>query len=206
MQKIKTPQNPLMHRLFSALLAMTMAGSSWAGPIDDALAAYERKDYAEVLKIVEPPAIKGEAWAQSWLADAYRNGQGVAQSYAEAVKWYTLAAQQGDADAQYNLGVMYDNGRGVVQDYAEAVKWYRLAALQGHANGQNNLGFMYGNGQGVVQNYVKAHSWYNLSAVSGNAMAIENRDSVAKRMTPQQIADAQKLARDCQARQFKGCD
>ena len=170
MQKIKTPQNPLMHRLFSALLAMLMAGSSWAGPIDDALAAYERKDYAEVLKIVEPPAIKGEAWAQSWLADAYRNGQGVVQDYAEAVKWYRLAAQQGGASAQYNLGIMYDNGRG------------------------------------VVQNYVKAHSWYNLSAVSGNATAIENRDIVAKLMTSQQIAEAQKLARDCQARQFKGCD
>ena len=170
MQKIKRPLNTLMQHLLLVLLAMTMAGSSWAGPIDDALAAYERKDYAEVLKIVEPPAIKGEAWAQSWLADAYRNG------------------------------------RGVVQDYAEAVKWYRLAAEQGDASAQSNLGTMYANGQGVVQNYVKAHSWYNLSAVSGNAMAIENRDSVAKQMTPQQIGDAQKLARDCQARQFKGCD
>ena len=206
MQKIKTPLNTLIQHLLLVLLAMLTAGLAWAGPKDDALAAYERKDYAAFLNIVKPAALKGEAWAQSWLADAYSNGQGVAQSYAEAVKWYRLAAQQGDASAQYNLGVMYDNGRGVVQDYAEAVKWYRLAALQGHANGQNNLGFMYGNGQGVVQNYVKAHSWYNLSAVSGNAMAIENRDRVAKRMTPQQIADAQKLARDCQARQFKGCD
>ena len=67
MQKIKTPQNPLMHRLFSALLAMLMAGSSWAGPIDDAFAAYKRKDYAEVLKIVSPPAIMGEAWSYSRL-------------------------------------------------------------------------------------------------------------------------------------------
>jgi hypothetical protein len=37
-------------------------------------------------------------------------------------------------------------------------------------------------------------------------MAVKNRDLVAKRMTPQQIADAQKLARDCLARNFKGCD
>jgi hypothetical protein len=35
---------------------------------------------------------------------------------------------------------------------------------------------------------------------------VVHRDIVAKRMTPQQIADAQKLARDCLARNFKGCD
>ena len=36
--------------------------------------------------------------------------------------------------------------------------------------------------------------------------AMKNRDLAAKRMTPQQIAEAQKLARDSQAKQFKGCD
>ena len=242
MQKITTPQRVLMHRLFFALFAMLVAGLAWAGPEDDALAAYLRKDYAAVLKIVKPPAIKGEAWAQSWLADAYdrgqgvvqdyaeavkwyrlaaeqgralaqsklgtmyNNGQGVVQDYAEAVKWYRLAAEQGRALAQYNLGVMYDTGKGVVQDYAEAVKWYRLSAQQGNADAQYNLGLMYYKGQGVVQNYVKAHSWFNLGAVNGDANAVKNRDIVAKLLTPQQIGDAQKLARDCQARQFKGCD
>ena len=206
MQKFTAPQIAFKRQLYFGLITMLMAGVVWAGLQDDALEAYLRKDYAAVLKIVEPPAIKGEAWAQSWLADAYSNGQGVAQSYAEAVKWYRLAAQQGDASAQYNLGVMYDNGRGVAQSYAEAVKWYRLAAQQGYALAQSNLGAMYDNGQGVVQDYVKAHSWFNLGAVNGNTNAVKNRDIVARRMTPQQIADAQKLARDCQARQFKGCD
>ena len=170
MKKIKTPQSLLMHRLFSALFTMLLAGSSWAGSIDDALAAYERKDYAEVLRIVKPRALKGEAWAQHWLADAYQFGTGV------------------------------------VKNFVESAKWTRLAAQQDHASAQNNLGFMYHSGKGVLQNYVKAHSWYNLSAANGAATAAENRDGVAKRMTPQQIADAQKLARDCQARQFKGCD
>ena len=227
MKKIKTPQHLLMHRLFSALFTMLLAGSSWAGSIDDALAAYERKDYAEVLRIVKPRALKGEAWAQHWLADAYQFGTGVVKNFVESAKWTRLAAEQGYASAQYNLGVMYDSGQGVMQDYAEAVKWYRLAAQQGDVSAQYNLGVIYNNGQGVLQdyaeavkwyrlaaqqdkgvlqNYVKAHSWYNLSAANGTATAAENRDGVAKRMTPQQIADAQKLARDCQARQFKGCD
>jgi TPR repeat protein len=130
----------------------------------------------------------------------------VIQDYAEAVKWYRLAAAQGDASAQFNLGVMYSSGQGVLQDYAEAVKWYRLAAAQGDASAQLNLGVMYGTGKGLLQDYIKAHALYNLSATKGNATAMKNRDIVAKLMSPQQIADAQKLARDCLARNFKGCD
>jgi TPR repeat protein len=104
------------------------------------------------------------------------------------------------------LGVKYAQGLGVVQDYAEALKWYRLAAQQGSADAQSNLGLMYYNGQGVVQDYAKAHSWLNLAAIKGDADAVKNRDLVAKLMTSQQIAAAQKLARDCQARNFEGCD
>ena len=86
MQKFTTPQKTLMQRLFLALFAMLVAGFARAGPEEDAIAAYKRKDYAEVLRIVKPPAIKGEAWAQIMIAYAYRNGQGVLQDYGEAVK------------------------------------------------------------------------------------------------------------------------
>ena len=58
----------------------------------------------------------------------------------------------------------------------------------------------------MVQDYVKALSWFNLGAAKGDEDAIRNRDIVAKRMTPKQVAEAQKIARDCQTRQFKGCD
>ena len=87
---------------------------------------------------------------------------------------------------------------GVPQDYAEALKWYRLAADQGHASAQCNLGVMYANGEGVPQDYVRAHMWFNLSAAQGDQDAAKNRDDVAKRMTPAQIAEAQKLAREWQ--------
>ena len=48
--------------------------------------------------------------------------------------------------------------------------------------------------------------WYNLAAVTGHAIAVKGRDIVANRMTPQQVAEAQKLARECQERNFKNCD
>jgi TPR repeat protein len=133
-------------------------------------------------------------------------GHGLVQDFVEAMKWFRLSAAKGFARAQFRIGLMYDKGVGVLQDYAEAVKWYRLAAAQGEASAQVNLGAMYDTGQGVLQDYIKAHALFNLAATKGNATAAKNRDIVAKRMTPQQIADAQKLARDCSARNFKGCD
>ncbi len=96
---------------------------------------------------------------------------------------------------------MYDNSRGVPQDYAEAVKWYCKAAEQGFAEAQFNLGVIYGKGQRVPQDYVQAHMWYNLAASrlppgSDRDMAVMNREALAARMTPAQIAEAQRLARE----------
>lgn len=64
---------------------------------------------------------------------------------------------------------------------------------------------MYGVGRGVPMDYVRAHIWFNLAAVKGDADAVKGRDFVAGKMTPQQMAEAQKLARECQARNFKNC-
>jgi uncharacterized protein len=121
------------------------------------------------------------------------------------VKWYKLAAAQGIADAQYSLGVMYGKGRGVAQDYNEAVKWYKLAAAQADAAAQYNLGVMYGKGQGVAQDYVEAYMWLNLAAITGGENAVKGRDFIASKMTRQQLAHGQKLAKECLARNYKGC-
>jgi TPR repeat protein len=121
------------------------------------------------------------------------------------VKWYKLAAKLGNANAQYNLGLMYRKGLGVPQDNMTAVKWYRLAAEQGYAIAQYNLGTMYGLGQGVIQDNVYAHMWLNIAASSGNKSAVTNRDIVAGKMTPARIEDAQKLARECVRKKYKGC-
>ena len=61
---------------------------------------------------------------------------------------------------------------------------------------QYNLGVMHNNGEGVPQDYVQAHMWWNLAAVSGDEDAIGNRNIVAEDMTPAQLAEAQKLARE----------
>ena len=118
------------------------------------------------------------------------------RDYETAMRLFRPFAEQGNADAQYNLGAMYDKGQGVPQDYAEAVKWYRMGAEQGDAFAQVVLGVRYGNGQGVPQDYVLAHMWLNLAVAQGNDDAKAARDIVAKRMTSEQIAEAQRLARE----------
>ena len=94
------------------------------------------------------------------------------------------------------LGAIYQIGEGVTQDYAEAMRWYRKAAEQGDVTTQVQLGFMYSKVKGVPQDYVQAHMWYNLAAAQGDKDARESRDSLAKKMTPAQIAEAQRLARE----------
>jgi uncharacterized protein len=167
------------------------------------------QDYKEAAKWFRLAAAQGDVMAQSVLGDMYHDGQGVIQDYKEAANWYRLAAEQGNAEAQYNLGVMYEEGQGVIQDLREAVKWIRLSAGQGHALAQENLGFMYVSGQGVRRDIVRAYMWFSLAAskLSGDdgKHATNNRDRAAKILTRAQLAQAQEMARQCQARNFKNC-
>ncbi len=131
----------------------------------------------------------------------YGWGKGVPRDYAEAVKWYRKAAEQGYAGSQNNLGLMYDNGEGVPQNYAEAAKWYRKAAKQGEAIAQANLGFMYFRGEGMLRDLTQAYMWYDLASSrfppgAAHDKAVKDRDLVAKLMTPAQIAEAERRARE----------
>jgi TPR repeat protein len=117
------------------------------------------------------------------------------QDYAAALQLCRPLAEQGDARAQTGLGGLYYNGQGIQQDYAEAAKWARKAAEQGYASAQAYLGIMYWNGQGVPQDAVLAYMWLNLAAAQEPG-AVGRRDVAASQMTPEQIAEAQRLARE----------
>ena len=99
-------------------------------------------------------------------------------------------------DARTRLGMSYWYGSGVKRDYAEAVKWYLKAAEQGSGFAQYALSEAYGKGQGVRRNYVQAHMWANLAVVSGEPRAERDRSFYESQMTPKQIEEAAKLARE----------
>jgi uncharacterized protein len=154
------------------------------------------QDYKEAFKLFSLSAEQGVAKAQHNLGYMYDEGKGVPQDYKEAVKWYQLSAEQGYADAQVIVGFKYNEGQGVPQNYEEAIKWWRLAADQGSSQAQNNLGLTYARGEGVPQDYVSANMWFILAAGSNYSEGIKNRKVMEERMTPQQIAKAQEMARN----------
>jgi TPR repeat protein len=116
------------------------------------------------------------------------------------VKWFRKAAEQNVADAQYNLGVCYAIGQGVTEDDAEAVKWFRKAAEQNYADAQYNLGVCYDSGEGVAKDEIEAYKWWLLAAGHGNDDAKYNMTIVENKMTREQIAEGQRLARDFKPR------
>ena len=118
---------------------------------------------------------------------------------------YEIIIEDVIALAENNLGGMQEQGQGVAQDYQEAAKWFRLAGEQGHTQAQFNLGGMYGEGISVIQNYVIAHMWFNIAASNEYEDAKKGRDSVAEEMTSEQLAEAQKLARECVEKNYKDC-
>ena len=110
--------------------------------------------------------------------------------------------EQGDA---YYYGAEDKNGAEIDSDFKEAVKWFLKAAEMGNNEAQYGLALAYCNGEGVPKDYVQAHKWFYISSEAlnvgtrltlPNPSAEEQMEDVAKFMTPEQIAEAQKLARE----------
>ena len=165
--------------------------------VDDSKGDY---DYVGALngayKEYETSAERGNAKAQFYIGEMYRDGVGVPQDYAEAAKWLHKAADQGYASAQYALGMWYSDGDGEPEDFAEAAKWFRKAADQGDDRAQCSLGIMYAYGAGVPRDYVRAYMWLDISIAQLNAGGLTMRSELSSLMTPAQIVNAQRLARE----------
>ncbi len=154
------------------------------------------KDQVEAVKWFRKAAEQNLARAQKNLGICYDKGEGVTKDQVEAVKWFRKAAEQNYADAQNDLGASFYNGEGVAKDQVEAVKWFRKAAEQNFAKAQFNLNVCYYNGEGVAKDYVEAYKWLLLAARQGDEDAKKNMTELESKLTPEQIADGQKRARD----------
>ena len=167
--------------------------------------AYMKGDYATALKEYKAAAKKfkihaeqGNAGAQYKLGFLYALGLGVDKDDKEAYKWFRLAAVQGNAGAQYELGSGYELGVSNTQDFKEAMKWYHLAAAQRNVFAMFRIGSMYGDGKGVIKDNVIEYMWFIVGDII-RGMDLSNRKERAMEegMTLEQIAEAEKLAREC---------
>ena len=74
----------------------------------------------------------------------------------------------------------------------------RLAAEHADGLAPRNLGHMYAGGIGMPEDDVEAYKWYNLATAQGTEGARNSRDTAAKKMTKQQIAEGKRLSAEWQ--------
>lgn len=154
------------------------------------------QDYTKAAEWYRKAALQGDSEAQHALAGLYREGFGVARSNVEAVAWYRLAAAQGHIMAQHSLATAYRLGAGIDQDATEAARLYLQAAQAGDAKSQRDLGLLYDRGEGVLQDFVQARLWLGLATDNGDAEAVAALKRLANKLTSNQVAEAERLAKD----------
>ena len=177
------------------------------------------KDKLKAAVWLEKAAAKGDTSAQFNLGVMYEQplfatgdeATGVPRNYAKAADLYRAAAVKGHAKAQLNLATMYEKGIGVPQDNVKALEWYLKSAANGYADAQVLVAYGYANGSLVPKDTVRAYAWYNIAAAmatgedgfASKKEAEKERDELGKTMTPQQLADGQKLSTELFAKMPK---
>jgi hypothetical protein len=149
-------------------------------------------------KALQQKAEQGDAAAQASQGSGSDSGRGVPQDRAQAAAWYRKAAEQGDAKAQFNLGLMYRYGPGYSPNLDRWVEAFDPAPGHARPTAQTNPAAKYNSGTGIPKDYIEAHKWMSLAAARATGdnqkRFADARDSLAKVMMPEQIAEAQKRA------------
>ena len=87
------------------------------------------------------------------------------------------------------------------QHYVTAMHFWRPLADAGDAMAPVSVGVLFRDGKGVpLGNEITAYMWFSLSAAQGNTKAAQYRHDIAQRMTPSQVAEAQRLAQKSKAK------
>ena len=183
------------------VMCLMLSSCSGSKPIE--VSNHDVSRFEESTRELRKLAQGGDASAQNELGLLYYEGRGVVQNHRKAKEWFDKAVEQGHAGAQVNLGTLYLHGDGAPKSSQMALFWFTRAAGQEDALALAKLGLMYSQGRGVLQDFIQAHMWYNLSAARGEGRSAEARDALAKHMTPVQIAEAQRLAREWRPREEK---
>lgn len=114
----------------------------------------------------------------------------------EKVAKLTAEAEKGNVESMVEIAEMYCSGTTIEQDDQICGMWMKRAAEKGHIRAQYILGRMYELGLGMRADPVQAYKWYSLSGEQGYRMSQTGAKSMLAIMTPQQQAEARKLAEE----------
>jgi len=138
----------------------------------------------------------GHAAAQFELSMLCAKGIGVPENQTEATRWLREAAEQGHPKAAWKMSRRYAEGRGVPKSDTDEVAWVRRAADLGNLQAMFSLGSRHREGTGVHRDAGRAHMWFNLARALGGAEATPLLSRLEAKLTPERIAEAQRLARE----------
>ena len=144
------------------------------------------------------------------LEEAGRNIQADCAGYLSKIR-------QGK-DYEYGLAILYEKGWCFPQDYGTAAEWYRRGAERGHLLSMQVMALDYFQGKIVPQDFVEAHMWANLVVLrlslsqdltegdrtKNRNLAVAFREQIAAKMTREQVAQAQAMARNWRPRTGAG--
>ena len=155
------------------------------------------QDYAEAMQLFLRAANAGDHSAQDELGDMYFGGNGPLHDDVQAHLWYSLSIAQGVKDATHKDAMKYRSELVKRMSSAEVSEAESLAqswtSAQGLARAYKDLGVMYADGLGTPKDRIKAYMWLSISAATGEEAAASKLDTVAQDLTPEQIAEAQRL-------------
>lgn len=145
---------------------------------------------------VQARAESGDSDSQYNMGMRYWNGWGgLPQNQTNAFRWFQKSSDNGYPLAQSFLAGCYLNGWGTTNNLREAIRLYSICANRGSAESQIYMGYFYESGSGVIRDYVIAYKWYDLAAQQ-NDYARAALDKIEAKMSKEQIADGQRMARE----------
>ncbi|MFG6467767.1 tetratricopeptide repeat protein [Roseateles sp. BYS87W] len=150
------------------LLACSLAH---AGPLADALTAYDEGNLKAAARGFTASAARGEALGQFNLAMMHLRKELPGASDGAAWRLLQRAAGQQLALAENALGEMIEQSRRGKPDPKAACGWFERAAEHGNADGALATATCYYLGRGRPQDMAQAHRWYLEAAKGGDVGA-----------------------------------
>ncbi len=147
--------------------ASTTTGQS---NFDQAVNAYEIRDFATALTLAKAAAGQGHAEAQVMTAHILLRGEAGFVDHNMAVDNYRKAAAQRNVDAYMGLGEMALRSLAGLSP-SDALQWFSAAAQVGRRDAMRAIGEMYLKGQGIPPDAEKAKHWLDRAAQSGDHLA-----------------------------------
>ena len=189
--------------LLGVLIAFFSIQKGTAQTLSEGFAAKVEGDFVTAFFIWSKLESEGNFEAKIQLAEAYHFGLGVTQNPEKAFTLFLQAAQK-QPYFGFNVGVAFEQGIGIYQDYKKAAEWYEIASSS-NPYAQCNLGGMYASGRGVIKDPLKAHMWANIASSASPDDGCKLRDYLEQSLTPNQLDQSLKLARNCVEKEYKDC-